>query len=56
MSGLVKTNYCKKICNSAIVTQFKKKKKKFTYFINYTIPFYNTFNISTFILQYNTLK
>ena len=26
------------------------------YFINYTILFYNTLNILTFILQYNTLK
>ena len=26
------------------------------YFINYTILFYNTLNIPTFILQYNTLK
>ena len=27
-----------------------------TYFINYIIQFYNTPNIITFILQYNTLK
>ena len=26
------------------------------YFINYNIPFYNTLNIPTFILQYNTLN
>ena len=26
------------------------------YFINYTIPFYNTPNIPTFIFLYNTLK
>ena len=26
------------------------------YFINYIIPFYDTPNILTFILQYNTLK
>ena len=26
------------------------------YFIYYTIPFYNTPNISNFILSYNTLK
>ena len=27
-----------------------------TYFINYTISFYNTPNVLTFIFQYNTLK
>ena len=27
-----------------------------SYFIYYTIPFYNTSNILTFILPYNTLK